>query len=242
MTPQYDVVIPVGPNDVDLIQKIVDCTRKNVEGYRNIYIIPYNPAISIDGCITVPESRFPFDIQTLREFTGGSPRTGWYFQQLLKMYAGFCIPDILPYYLIIDADTFFINPTTFFEGDIPLYNTGTEYFVQYFDHMTRLHPSLKKQNAYSGICHHMIFQRDLVRQLFDMVESHTGDIFWRSFMIHLDPVHIPGSGASEYEIYFNYLLIYHPDKMKIRKLNWDNVYHLFYHPDLHYISWHHYKR
>ena len=242
MSPLYDIVIPVGPNDLDLIIKVVYCVKQNVQGYRNIYIIPYDPNIYIDGCITVPEHVFPFNIHTLGELIDFSERTPWYFQQLLKLYAGFYVPDILPYYLVIDSDTFFINPTTFFEDETPLYNIGKFNYSPYYEHMIRLHPSLIKYNEYSGVSHHMIFHRDLVRQLFDIVEEYTGDIFWRSFMKCLDPEHINSSGASEYEIYFNYLLNHHNDKMKIRQLNWEDVYQLFYHPDLNYISWHHYKR
>lgn len=241
-TTQFDIVIPLGPNDIEVIDKVINYSKQNILGYRNIYIITCNKNIQADGCIIIDENTFPFNLKTIGEYTNHCSRTGWYLQQLLKLYAGFHVPNILENYLVVDADTFFINPTTFFEDGLPLYNTGTEYFEQYFNHMKKMHPSLVKQNNYSGICHHMIFNKELVRHLFDIVENHTGDIFWRSFMKNLDPAHISGSGASEYEMYFNFLLIYHKDKMKIRQLNWMNVFQVFYHPDLNYISWHHYKR
>jgi len=36
------------------------------------------------------------------------------------------------------------------------------------------------------------------------------------------------SGASEYELYFNFMIKYHTDKMIIRELNWVNVSNYMY--------------
>jgi Family of unknown function (DUF6492) len=242
----FDIVIPVGPDDIEFLDVMLNCTKKNVIGYRNIYVIPYDPNIKRDDCIIINENIFPFNKSTLGEYTNDSPRTPWYLQQLLKLYAGFCIPDILNNYLVIDADTFFMNPTTFFDGDIPLYNFSVENHIPYFDHMKLLHPSLKKHTEHSGICHHMVFQRNIVRQLFDMVEEYTKDVFWKSFMKCLDKEKMPGSGASEYEIYFNYLLIHHSDKIKLRELKWMNsysvIYGVNYDPNLNYVCCHIYHR
>ena len=50
------------------------------------------------------------------------------------------------------------------------------------------------------------------------------------------------SGASEYEIYFNYILKNHPDKIELRKLQFENVSTLNLELDLDYISYHWYQR
>jgi len=44
------------------------------------------------------------------------------------------------------------------------------------------------------------------------------------------------SGASEYEIYFNYMLKHHSYKIKIRKLNWKNSNKLETNNNFDYIS------
>ena len=109
----FDIVISVGPNDKDIVSKQVKYTRQNVIGYRNIYIIPYDAGFTLDGCITIPESTFPFSKDTFNAIhPDASKRAGWYLQQLFKLYAGLVIPGILDTYLIIDADTFFFQPTT----------------------------------------------------------------------------------------------------------------------------------
>ena len=56
----FDIVIPVGPNDEYIIEKQIKFTKKNIIGYRNIYLICYKPSINISGCITIDENIFPF--------------------------------------------------------------------------------------------------------------------------------------------------------------------------------------
>ena len=51
-----------------------------------------------------------------------------------------------------------------------------------------------------------------------------------------------GAGASEYEIYFNYMLKYNPDKIQIRKLSWTNTNKLETNSNYDYISYHWYMR
>ena len=41
MSGTFDIVIPVGPYDKLCIYKQIEYTKKNVIGYRNIYIISY---------------------------------------------------------------------------------------------------------------------------------------------------------------------------------------------------------
>ena len=81
----FDIVIPVGPNDKSIIEEQIKYTQKNIIGYRNIYLISYDPSIDIDGCITINENIFPFNIDTIAEYHGKLDRNGWYLQQLLKL-------------------------------------------------------------------------------------------------------------------------------------------------------------
>ena len=56
----FDIVIPVGPNDKVIIENQLQFTKKNIMGYRNIYLICYDSSIIFDGCITIDEKIFPF--------------------------------------------------------------------------------------------------------------------------------------------------------------------------------------
>lgn len=218
----FDIVILVGPNDKDIIVKQLEYTKKNVVGYRNIYLICYDPSIIIDGCITINENIFPFSLETVSSIHGKLDRNGWYLQQLLKIYALTTISEILERCLIIDSDTFFLKPTTFINSNNKcLYNYGTEYHVKYFEHMLKLDKDLVKvDNHKSGICHHMMFEKQYVIELINKIEETHSDKFYNVFLkMVLDVKH---SGASEYEIYFNYMLKNHKDDIEIRRLEWSN--------------------
>ena len=122
-----------------------------------------------------------------------------------------------------------------------LYNYGVELHSPYFLHMQKLHPDLKRRELYkSGICHHMMFETKYIRELFDMVETAHNDIFYNIFLKNVD-IH-ESSGASEYEIYFNYMYYKHPTEIILRKLSWANVTKLFFSYKYDYVSYHWYHR
>ena len=221
----FDIVVLVGPNERHIIPDQVAHARRNILGYRNVYLLSYSPDVEVDGCITIHEAIFPFQKSNMPACIPEA-RRGWYLQQLLKLYAGQVIPGILPTYLVLDSDTYVLKPTRFVdENDVCLYATGTEFHSPYFNHMARLHPSLKRINPKeSGICHHMMFRKDGLDGLFALVRSrHPDEEFWQSFLNCVDPNEADPSGASEYETYFSYLQMYAPNTMRIRPLKWSNV-------------------
>tara|TARA_Y100000389_G_scaffold203595_1_gene252536 strand:- start:1826 stop:2554 length:729 start_codon:yes stop_codon:yes gene_type:complete len=237
----FDIIIPVGPKDYDIIRQQIQFTKKNVIGYRNIYLICSDSTTNIEDCITINENIFPFQVEDFPKINKIiENQVGWYLQQLLKLYAGIIIPNILEKYLVIDTDTFFLKPTNFIENGKCLYNYGIENHRHYFEHMKRLDQSLiKKDKNKSGICHHMIFETKYVKEMMNKIENiHNKNFYY----IFLEKVNVPKSGASEYEIYFNYMLLNNFDKIKLRELNWINTSKLDFNNNYDYISYHWYKR
>ncbi len=252
----FDVVIPVGPNDIAFVWNNIARNRVNITGFRNMYIVTKNPAalsseiqenVRVNNCILIDEAIFPFHMSDVIEIhNGASHRNGWYLQQLIKLYAGFVITDILPLYLIVDADTVFLMPTTFVSEDGKcLMNVGAEHHLPYFDHMRKLHPTLKREILrYSGICHHMMFETKYVQSMIELIESHHGGSkpFWRLFLELVKESEVLRSGASEYETYFNYMLQYNSGAIKIRLLRWGNASTIVEDRGYSYVSVHHYIR
>jgi len=250
----FDIVIPLGPNERKNIFRQIEFTKKNVIGYRNIYIITNNYYnLQIEGCKIVDESIFPFKIHDIaRHFVkhnGKNNRNGWYLQQLLKLYAGFVIEELLDDYLIIDADIFFLKPFTFINNNSKyIFTSSDENHVPYFNHMSKLHPSFTKQINKSGISHHMIFNKNIIREIFDLVEKFHNKPFWFVFIEMVDEhkkydIDSHESGASEYELYFNYMMKNHSEKIYIRQLNWSNKnynYNINSNSDYDYVSICHY--
>jgi len=220
----FDIVISIGPNDKDIVSKQVQYTQENVIGFRNIYIIPYDATFTLPGCITIPETMFPFSIDTFQRIhPDATKRAGWYLQQLFKLYAGFVIPGILDAYLVIDADTFFFQPITFMQqnNQVAMFNYSTECHLPYLEHLNKMHPTLFRMDPHkSGICHHMLFQTKFIKELFQLIESYHSCPFYEAFFNCIRDA--PKSSASEYEIYFNFMLKYHPQNIHLRKLLWKN--------------------
>ena len=231
----FDIVIPLGPNERKNIYKQIEYTKKNVIGYRNIYIITNNfDNLQIDGCKVIDENIFPFKMNDIAsyfiKYNGKNNRNGWYLQQLIKLYAGFVIEELLDDYLIIDADVFFLKPINFYIDSKYLFTCSDENHKPYFNHMLKLHSSFTKQIKNSGISHHMIFNRQIIKEMFNLVEDFHKKKFWVIFIEMVDehtkhPVNAIESGASEYELYLNYMIQYHRDKILVRNLLWTNKQH-----------------
>jgi hypothetical protein len=247
----FDIVIPVGPNDIKYIHEQVEYTKKNIIGYKNIFIISCKEDLYVKDCTVISENIFPFNIDTVASYHTKHKQNGWYLQQLLKLYAGFVIPDILDNYLVIDSDTYFLKPTKFIDNNNKLlYNFSNENHKEYFNHMNRLLPTLVKMDkTKSGICHHMIFNKNIIKVLFDKVEYYynfTNNVtkkFYEIFLLCVDKDWYSGSGASEYEIYFNFIQLYFPNDYIIRELIWKNTHSINnISSDYDYVSCHHYMR
>jgi hypothetical protein len=74
------------------------------------------------------------------------------------------------------------------------------------------------------------------------IEQGHKDNFYSIFLQKVQEQDVSGSGASEYELYFNYMLKYHADKIQIRKLKWKNAVSLNADTEQDYISIHWYNR
>ena len=130
----YDVLIIHGVKDSETLPYCVDYIKRNVENKRNIYIISQDPnhqvflhPIFSDIIIRSEKENFPFTIQDVHSYIQTPSRNGWYFQQLLKLYAGFAIPEMLEDYVVIDSDTIFLKPIYFKSNNKYLFNIGSDY-------------------------------------------------------------------------------------------------------------------
>ena len=175
------------------------------------------------GAEIVAESLFPFQLDDVSQIHGFRTRNGWYLQQMLKIYAGEAIPSLQPTYLVVDADIVFLKPLVVVdEENRLLFTVGTEYHQPYFKHMKRMHPSLEKQTKYSGIAHHMVMKRAYVDEMKQLVCNYQGSSkpFWKIFLEKVAKEDLDFSGASEYEMFFNFMLKYHPNEVVCRDLAW----------------------
>ncbi|MCI5051509.1 MAG: DUF6492 family protein [Simkaniaceae bacterium] len=245
---EIDVIIPTTSKDSVTLNHCIKGIRENGIGVRNIYIV--SPEKLTDQAEWIPESRYPFSKQDLAELVDLSPRhyrLGWYLQQLLKLYCFRAIENLSEYVLILDSDTIFLKPTHFVENGKMLINPSSEHYPPYFEHMKRLLPPLHRVTDQSGICNCMVFKKTIVEDLFWRVENFHRTEFWKAFMRCVERQHLRLSGASEYEILFNFYQLYYPEEIEVRPLNWGASGELsdlsgFAKSGLHYVSFHDYLR
>ena len=229
-----DVVIPCCQKDAKVLDLCIEGIRKQGRNIRRVIVVSKTPLT--DKAEWFDEKLYPFTIADLGKeifpndpskakwFSSECSRRGWIYQQLLKLYAPLVIPKISSNVLILDADVIFLRPVEFLtESGIGLYGTGTEWHGPYFKHMSRLLPKLRRVfPPHSGVCHHMLFQKRVIRNLFAKIVAYHKKEPWKALCACIDPDEIEGSCLSEYEIYFNYLFS-NSGQAKLRPLKWDQT-------------------
>lgn len=215
-----DVVIPTCLKDLDTLEIVIAHAKRFVKDIGNIYVISDKEYTK--NAIHIPESLFPFNKEDVYKYIPNF-RCSWYYQQLLKLYAHVVITQLSDSFLILDSETIFYKPVNFVDDEgRGLYCVSDEKSPAYYAHMRRFVPELKSyvngvHPQYSGIVHHMLFQRCILDDLFIRTEKTHNTCFWKAF---LNVVEDLIGGASEYEIYFCFAFAMHPDKVAIRHLNW----------------------
>ena len=215
----------------------IDSIRTYGHNIRNIYII--SPYKETDKAIWIDENIFPFtdlevathifkdDKKAQAYLSKGRRRIGWYLQQLLKRYSPLVIPNISSNILLLDSDVLFLQPIHFMnEKNEPLFCRGSQYHTPYFRHANRLLPGFTRvDKGVSGIAHHMLIQRNVIENLFELIESIHNKPAWEAICdcVELRPNgELHSTGLSEFEIYFNYFLAT-SNQGHQRDLSWANV-------------------
>lgn len=238
MARKYDVIIPVALNEALFVGKVLPYIRKNLLGTGRIFILTNSKNLRFvrelpqkdSNCQLIDEDHLieGLSFQKVRQIIDKKyhgqvkQRTGWYFQQFLKL--GFALSDYASdYYLSWDADTLPLAPITFFdEGGHILYNPKKETNHAYFVTLRNL-LSLEKVSEHSFIAEHMMFSTAIVKELIaDIMASDTveGDT-WMERIINATNYEKCRCDEmfSEFETYGNYCAVKHPGLYIPRHLN-----------------------
>ena len=228
-----DIVIPCHEKDQRTLEMVLLAIKTHIPHGRLIVVSRekftdnaewFNEDLYPFSKMDVAREIFKDEGQALQYIKHPLSRIGWIYQQFLKLYAPYVISGISKNVLIVDADTIFFRRIDFLEDDgTPLYSVGSEYISVYFDCIARLIPGLKKVFPdYSGICHHMLFQKPVLDDLFAVVESIHRKPLWKAVCHVIDHKELFGSFFSEYELYFNFLFT-RSMRPRLRFLRWENV-------------------
>ena len=218
-----NIVIPIKANDIPVALKnmvhyqrylqfddLIIITSDKFEGtignYKNIKTI--NEDTLVEGLSFVT-------LKNYLEQRKAEGRTGWYFQQFLKL--GYALTTEEEYYLIWDADTVPIKPIEMFDDNgHPFFDIKTEYHKPYFKTIKEL-LNLDKTINGSFISEHMIFKTAFVREMIDEIQMTDPSQPWFLNIIDaIDDEDLPFSGFSEFETYGTYVVNKHPGCYNLR--------------------------
>lgn len=230
---KIDVVIPVALKDKDKLEKSVNGILKNSKTPINkIFIVAENLSIletlswnnkNNKDIVGLSETIYPFSKNYIRELLvknqSNYDHTSWYYQQLLKLYVFDAIPNICDNVLILDSDFIFIKPIEFLTSEgkgilscgYPFqWLIGTSTYPNknikhsHINHARKLVRNWDIMNPFSGMHHHILFNKDIMKSLFQNVEEYNNEPFWKAFINNLDID--KWTSASEYVIYFHYVI------------------------------------
>lgn len=216
-----DIVYVVHEKDFETLNKSIDSLKqiKNIT-INKIFVISNNTrqvqALIKDHRVTVINdadvlgftvNQYPYPTQK-----NLPNRSGWLFQQLIKL--GWSLHATSENYIVIDADTYFIRPISFFDNKGRFIFFGSEeWWPPYFDAFHKLFRK-KPFAIWSRVSHMMIFNSRCVLNMLREIESIHG-MTWHE-AIALTRAIDSHSCFSEYETYANWMLINHPQQCTIR--------------------------
>jgi hypothetical protein len=253
-----DVVMPCHEKDIPTLNECIDGVRKNVVNVGRVIVVSERKLT--DQAEWVPESDYPFNKKSIAvEIFGNTHqaeqclknpknRMGWIFKQITNFYHMRVIPGLSSNVLVIDCDTIFLRPIEFIDKKTlgGLYCPGTENHIPYFEHGKRIIPEFKKIfPQYSGISHHMLFQKTILDDMLNTIEKHGSAECWKVFCRAIDLAHVWGSPSADYELYFNFAFE-RTNQVKLRSLKWKNTSDIntkkYYQRGFDFYSCHHYMR
>lgn len=204
-----DILFPVCEKDLATLPLALEGARRQVQHpIAAIYIIAA-PSPLIEQFCCEHDCRFVdetsvlgYDARALhvKLKTNGRDRSGWIFQQLLKLSGRVGESD---YFLTLDSDHILLRPHTFLTEDRrTLFYGSRECHAPYYANMERL-IGLKASSRLSYVAHKMLFSRAQLAKLRAEIEQRQGMAWDQAIVASLDRTQI--SGFSEFELYGNFM-------------------------------------
>ena len=241
-----DAVIPLHPRDMHTIYRSLDGAKKHV-GIRNFYIIVSNKDdfdfSDRDDVILIKESdmALPTVLDIEKSITEQRGKNfinenlnrlpSWIYQQFIKLSACRDIEGLSDTYMIIDADVIFCkNYKPYSKGKrfySPLGGTWMTYIKTTEKILGRKGyriPGCEDYEYFDFVSHQMMFSKDLCNNMLSFIEDRYGCTWHEAILNDLYVTEEDPTCFSEYNLYANYCLLFHPDESDVDlDTNWVNV-------------------
>ncbi|TYP73127.1 DUF6492 family protein [Paenibacillus methanolicus] len=214
---RIDVLIPAISKDLRTLPHVVEAVRRHSRHPVGdvVIVAPREEAIlaacRANGWRFVDENTvLPITKKHIHYRSARWERSGWLFQQLLKLSGDKLVRS--EHFLVIDADTVLIRPHRFHSGGRTTFYTRKwsqpEYFRTYRKLMGR-----EASAPRSLVTHYMLFEKSKLRELKRFIEAIHGTSWYRAIIDSIDRT--KQFGFSEYETYGNYVYTRYPDGVRL---------------------------
>lgn len=220
---KIDVVIPYHFKDSDIIELCLAGCLTNVHNLGRIYIVTTNTCPMFDDVKIVDEAKLFSDGLT-KDYIEAKlrkkcpellRRSGWLFQQFIKMGCSYAIPSLSDYYLVVDADVVFLRRIRFFHNGRMLLAKSDEFHQPYFNCYKRLLGESADSKT-SFVAHHMVICKSIMLELLDNIEKQFKKTWYDAVLDNIDKE--SALMFSEYETYGHYLENHYLERLTIRRL------------------------
>jgi hypothetical protein len=204
---KIDIIIPLITKDLAVFPYVVDSARRYIMHPLGEIIVVAPDDAEIRNQCAIQNCRFadettvlPFSKNQINYHIDGMDRSGWIYQQLLKLSGDLIASQ--RYFLVLDADTVLIRPQIFIINRKLVFNCSDEYHPPYFEHYQKIF-GVSSRAPISFVSHYMLFDRNVLQEIRASIEKRH-QVFWsRAILNALD--RSQGSSFSEFEMYGNYM-------------------------------------
>jgi len=204
---EVDVLIPAIDQELDVLPHVISGIRRNLRHPVRRVVVVAPPSARMKklcadcACTYIDESEcLPIAKSSIRYRPQGMERSGWLYQQLLKLYSDvICDAEAV---LVVDADTVLAKPQVFEQNHKITMLFSDEYHYPYFEAYKRLLHELPTARA-SFVAHVMLFKSEWLRSLRYEIEQRNSMPWYDAIIACMDPEEL--SAFSEYETYGNFV-------------------------------------
>jgi glycosyltransferase involved in cell wall biosynthesis len=217
-----DILIPLAAKDVSTFKLVIGSIRRNLRHpIGQVFVVgpaleEIKSACSETGCVFKDENTvLPITKEDIQYTVNGVDRSGWLFQQLIKLN-GRKVCD-LEEFLALDADTILACPQVFKANGQTVFlhsdEHHTPYYQAYWDLFGR-----NTSTPLSFVAHQMLFNRGRLLEMQGELETRHGKPWYQAILSTIDTNEL--SAFSEFEIYGHWMLQIHP--AEVRREYWFN--------------------
>lgn len=212
-----DVVTPTASKDYALVEEVIESVKVNLKHkISNFYIVSQKSSEMLEFCtkhnyIFIDElSVMGYGKDSITYVVNGRDRSGWIFQQLLKLSGDTFVKE--KRYFIVDSDTILVSPHSFIKGGKYVFLQSEEWHGQYFKSFKKIF-GYESNNTLSYTAHMMIFDCDRLREMKKCTVGLYGKTWDKVYLATIDQKE--NSCVSDYDTYANWMKINYPKEFSV---------------------------